>query len=441
MITYDGDEAAAHFSQHEICQRTIAAPEQDSSHHHGLRHNPATTVADNTGTYKRANATIISKLRLHHQQNPRIPWPKLLQKALEEYRSIPHSITKMPPVYLLFGITPSYINKLTRAYPPIEEARKIANEITEKLHLKLVKRYNESHKTPNLKIGDKVLYKIPYQSGQGKLMPAFYPEPYTIISIPSPPTIEIDKPCQPENKHATIVNISKVKLWDPVTEDNTEPPFPFQEEEDLEGCLGIEPNKQASTDSPQVLFSSIKEKKSRSPHRAPGETTAGFGKITKKLPWNGILHGECLHRHHNDGRNCVGRHRGEDTLPACIRYRYSGPLPGVMKYIPKTHSTKSLRRIASTPSRLKFLPNICHEEASIIFTGHGHILADVALVHPDTDPTWPHFSKEPQTVDNFLFSYLEFLIHRIQTAILLGLTHLISTSKARLNLSCNFLVS
>ncbi|UYV70133.1 hypothetical protein LAZ67_7001926 [Cordylochernes scorpioides] len=91
----------------------------------------------------------------------------------------------------------------------------------------------------------------------------------------------------------------------------------------------------------------------------------------------------------------------------------------------------------SKPS--KILQNICHEEASIIFTGHGHILADVALVHPDTDSTWPHFSKEPQTVDNFLFSYLEFLIHRIQTAILLGLTHLISTSKARLNLSCNFL--
>ncbi|UYV64480.1 hypothetical protein LAZ67_3000909 [Cordylochernes scorpioides] len=41
-------------------------------------------------------------------------------------------------------------------------------------------------------------------------------------------------------------------------EENTEPPFPFQEEEDLERCLGVEPNKQASTDSPQVLFSSIK---------------------------------------------------------------------------------------------------------------------------------------------------------------------------------------
>ncbi|UYV82555.1 BUD13 [Cordylochernes scorpioides] len=88
-----------------------------------------------------------------------------------------------------------------------------------------------------------------------------HPEPYTIISIPSPQTIEIDKPCQPENKHATIVNISKVKLWNPVTEDNeenTEPPFPFQEEDDLERCLGVEPNKQASTDSPQVLFLSIK---------------------------------------------------------------------------------------------------------------------------------------------------------------------------------------
>ncbi|UYV76126.1 hypothetical protein LAZ67_13002673 [Cordylochernes scorpioides] len=111
---------------------------------------------------------------------------------------------------------------------------------------------------PGREVGDRqeTRRKKFYQDfrGQGKLMPAFYPEPYTIISIPSPQTIEIDKPCQPENKHATIVNISKVKLWNPVTEDNeenTEPPFPFQEEEDLEGCLGVEPNKQASTDSPQ----------------------------------------------------------------------------------------------------------------------------------------------------------------------------------------------
>ncbi|UYV64087.1 K02A2.6-like, partial [Cordylochernes scorpioides] len=34
--------------------------------------------------------------------------------------------------------------------------------------------------------------------------------------------------------------------------------FRDNEEEDLERCLGVEPNKQASTDSPQVLFSSIK---------------------------------------------------------------------------------------------------------------------------------------------------------------------------------------
>ncbi|UYV62671.1 hypothetical protein LAZ67_2001503, partial [Cordylochernes scorpioides] len=118
------------------------------------------------GLVERANATIISKLRLHHQQNPRIPWHKLLQKALEEYRNTPHSITTIPPVYLLFGIDPFYTSDLTIAYPPIEEARKTANDNTKKLHLKLVKRYNESHKAPNLKIGDKVLYKIPYQSGQ-----------------------------------------------------------------------------------------------------------------------------------------------------------------------------------------------------------------------------------------------------------------------------------
>ncbi|UYV70913.1 K02A2.6-like [Cordylochernes scorpioides] len=110
---------------------------------------------ESLGHPERANATIISKLRLHHQQNPRIPWHKLLQKALEEYRNTPHSITTIPPVYLLFGIDPFYTSDLTIAYPPIEEARKTANDNTKKLHLKLVKRYNESHKMPNLKIGDK----------------------------------------------------------------------------------------------------------------------------------------------------------------------------------------------------------------------------------------------------------------------------------------------
>ncbi|UYV63150.1 K02A2.6-like [Cordylochernes scorpioides] len=188
------------------------------------------------GLLERANATLIGRLKIQHQGNPRAPWPKLLQKTLEEYRNTPHSTTTFPPIYLLYGALPSYMSDLTNPYPPVEEARTIANEKNEELH----KRYNSSHRFPNLKIGDKVLYRIPYQVGHGKLSPVYYPDPYTVLYTPSPHIVEINKPCQPENKPSTIVNVSKLKLWDPISTSNEgmrNYPFPFQDVEDLNGCI------------------------------------------------------------------------------------------------------------------------------------------------------------------------------------------------------------
>ncbi|UYV73435.1 NKAP [Cordylochernes scorpioides] len=190
---------------------------------------------------ERANATLIGRLKIQHQGNPRAPWPKLLQKTLEEYRDTPHSTTTFPPIYLLYETLPSYMSDLTNPYPPVERARTIANEKTEELHKRLVKRYNSSHRFPNLKIGDKVLYRIPHQVGHGKLSPVYYPDPYTVLSTPSPHTVEINKPCQPENKPSTIVNVSKLKLWDPISTSNEgrrNYPFPFQDVEDLNGYWG-----------------------------------------------------------------------------------------------------------------------------------------------------------------------------------------------------------
>ncbi|UYV79930.1 hypothetical protein LAZ67_18001125, partial [Cordylochernes scorpioides] len=192
------------------------------------------------GLVERANATLIGRLKIQHQGNPRAPWPKLLQKTLEEYRDTPHSTTTFPPIYLLYGTLPSYMSDLTNPYPPVERARTIANEKTEELHKRLVKRYNSSHRFPNLKIGDKVLYRIPHQVGHGKLSPVYYPDPYTVLSTPSPHTVEINKPCQPENKPSTIVNVSKLKLWDPISTSNEgrrNYPFPFQDVEDLNGYV------------------------------------------------------------------------------------------------------------------------------------------------------------------------------------------------------------
>ncbi|UYV79080.1 hypothetical protein LAZ67_17001046 [Cordylochernes scorpioides] len=192
------------------------------------------------GLLERANATLIGRLKIQYQGNPRAPWPKLLQKTLEEYRNTPHSTTTFPPIYLLYGTLPSYISDLTNPYPPVEKARTIDNEKTEELHKRLVKRYNSSHRFPNLKIGDKVLYRIPHQVGHGKLSPVYYPDPYTVLSTPSPHIVEINKPCQPENKPSTIVDVSKLKLWDPISTSNEgmgNYPFPFQDVEDLNRCL------------------------------------------------------------------------------------------------------------------------------------------------------------------------------------------------------------
>ncbi|UYV70554.1 K02A2.6-like [Cordylochernes scorpioides] len=163
-----------------------------------------------------------------------------IHTTLEEYRNTPHSTTTFPLIYLLYGTLPSYISDLTNPYPPVEKARTIANEKTEELHKRLFKRYNSSHRFPNLKIGDKVLYRIPHQVGHGKLSPVYYPDPYTVLSTPSPHIVEINKPCQPENMPSTIVNVSKLKLWDPISTSNEgmgNYPFPFQDVEDLNECL------------------------------------------------------------------------------------------------------------------------------------------------------------------------------------------------------------
>ncbi|UYV62574.1 hypothetical protein LAZ67_2001132 [Cordylochernes scorpioides] len=66
---------------------------------------------------------------------------------------------------------------------------------------------------------------------------------------------------------------------------------------------------------------------------------------------------------------------------------------------------------------------------------HGHVLADITRVLPETDSTCIHCSEEPQTVNHLLFNCPAFLKHRMQTAILLELTHLNPRSMARLNLS------
>ncbi|GFT41993.1 transposon Tf2-8 polyprotein [Trichonephila clavipes] len=84
---------------------------------------------DNSGT--------LHPVSFHSRTLREIPWTKFLEQAINEYNLTPHSVTKFPPAYLLFGTLP-YTPPLAQnqVYPPVEEARKLAKENTIKYHEK-----------------------------------------------------------------------------------------------------------------------------------------------------------------------------------------------------------------------------------------------------------------------------------------------------------------
>ncbi|GFU80115.1 transposon Tf2-11 polyprotein [Trichonephila clavipes] len=86
-------------------------------------HHPQTN-----GKCVRVNQSIVTKLRCKVNSSPtKIPWTKFLEQVINEYNLTPHSVTKFPPAYLLFGTLP-YTPPLAQnqVYPPVEEARKIS---------------------------------------------------------------------------------------------------------------------------------------------------------------------------------------------------------------------------------------------------------------------------------------------------------------------------
>ncbi|GFT63359.1 transposon Tf2-9 polyprotein [Trichonephila clavipes] len=96
-------------------------------------HHPQTN-----GKCERVNQSIVTKLRCKVNSSPtKIPWTKILEQVINEYNLTPHSVTKFPPAYLLFGTLP-YTPPLAQnqVYPPVEEARKLAKENTIKYHEK-----------------------------------------------------------------------------------------------------------------------------------------------------------------------------------------------------------------------------------------------------------------------------------------------------------------
>ncbi|GFT57403.1 retrovirus-related Pol polyprotein from transposon 17.6 [Trichonephila clavipes] len=80
------------------------------------------------GKNERVNQSLVTRLKCKvNASSTKIPWTKLLDQVCNEYNSTPHTITKYPPAYLLFGLLPyqSPIDQ-NNYYEPVDEARELA---------------------------------------------------------------------------------------------------------------------------------------------------------------------------------------------------------------------------------------------------------------------------------------------------------------------------
>ncbi|GFU31052.1 transposon Ty3-I Gag-Pol polyprotein [Trichonephila clavipes] len=154
-------------------------------------HHPQTN-----GKCERVNQSIVSKLYIRCKVNSspaKIPCTKFLEQVINEYNLTPHSVTKFPPAYLLFGTLP-YTPSLAQnqVYPPFEEARRLAKENTIKYHEKNKIRYDARFIDSPFEPGDLVIYEFNYPNR--RKFPPIFSGPYEIVQKLSDVNYEITKP-------------------------------------------------------------------------------------------------------------------------------------------------------------------------------------------------------------------------------------------------------
>ncbi|GFV07544.1 transposon Tf2-11 polyprotein [Trichonephila clavipes] len=142
----------------------------------------------------------------------------LHEQVINEYNLTPHSVTKFPPAYLLFGALP-YTPPLAQnqVYPPVEEARKLAKENTLKYHEKNKIKYDARFIDSPFEPGDLVIYEEFNYPNRRKLSPIFS-GPYEIVQKLSDVNYEITKPNALTKKPTEIVHVSKLRTHYPPEE-------------------------------------------------------------------------------------------------------------------------------------------------------------------------------------------------------------------------------
>ncbi|KFM72322.1 Retrotransposable element Tf2 protein type 3, partial [Stegodyphus mimosarum] len=168
------------------------------------------------GKIERVNQTIITRLKCKlNSYQGNIAWTKLLPQVTEEYNNTPHSVTKFPPSYLMYGKLPyDSLIQNQELYPSIEEARKIAQKRSDDYHNVNKERYDIHFKPSNFKIGDLVMYEKFQYPNTRKLSPPFS-GPYKILKQYSEVTYKIDKPNPLTKKKSEIVHSTRLRPFNP----------------------------------------------------------------------------------------------------------------------------------------------------------------------------------------------------------------------------------
>ena len=171
--------------------------------------------AQSNGKTERIGQTIITRLKCKiNESSSKTPWPKLLKEVVQEYNLTPHSVTKFPPAYLLNGTVP-YENPLNEnVYPPIEEARKIAKEMTKQNHERNKIYYDARFVHKDFKINEKVIYENFVYPNTRKLAPTFS-GPYIILEKISDVNYKINKKNEHTKENFLIIHVSQIRKYYP----------------------------------------------------------------------------------------------------------------------------------------------------------------------------------------------------------------------------------
>jgi transposase InsO family protein len=157
---------------------------------HKVKHSFSSSYHPQTnGIVEKANGTIIEKLRAAMLDRPKCKWSTLLKEVVHKYNSTPHDITGFSPRYLLLGIeeTPTFASPALK----IDEARKLANERTNRFRNSKKASHDLKHKHLEFEVGDKVVRKIASNHPSLIKTSPRYEGPLTIIRKLSPVTYDV----------------------------------------------------------------------------------------------------------------------------------------------------------------------------------------------------------------------------------------------------------